>query len=115
MIRADNNKKRANQNDSPDANSTKRRKQEHCQETKGCQLEEATATTRPDKVLYLTFDDTCSLGLPKLTNRDLKNLGNSRFDAIPFDDMPGLIEYQTVCRQFIGSSVCKLSSAQKFN
>jgi hypothetical protein len=41
------------------------------------QLEEATkarAKATPHEVLYITYDDTNSLGLPKLTNRDLKNL-----------------------------------------
>ena len=41
------------------------------------QLEEATkarAFADPGGVLYVTFDDTSCLSLPKLTNRDLKNL-----------------------------------------
>lgn len=40
-------------------------------------LEESTkarACADPGNVLYITFDDTSCLSLPKLTNRDLKNL-----------------------------------------
>ena len=45
----------------------------------------ATARADPSHLLYLTYDDTSALGLPKFTNRSLKNLGTTRFDVIPFN------------------------------
>lgn len=45
----------------------------------------AWARAGPKKVLFLSYDDTSALGLPKLGNRDPKNLGKSRFDVIPFN------------------------------
>lgn len=45
----------------------------------------ATARADPSQLLYLTYDDTSALGLPKFTNRSLKNLGTTRFDVIPFN------------------------------
>jgi hypothetical protein len=45
----------------------------------------ARARAEPQKIIYLGFDDTSVFGVPKLTNRTLKNLGTTRFDIIPFN------------------------------
>lgn len=61
----------------------------HEQEAQGWRrVEERTkarARAEPNELLYLTYDDTSALGLPKFTNRTLKNLGTTRFDVIPFN------------------------------
>ena len=61
----------------------------HEQEAQGWRrVEESTkarARAEPEELLYLTYDDTSALGLPKFTNRTLKNLGTTRFDVIPFN------------------------------
>ena len=55
----------------------------HDKDARGWRLvEEATkarARAEPHVVMYLTFDDTSCLGVPKFTNRSLKNLPTSRF------------------------------------
>jgi len=61
----------------------------HEQEAQGWRRVEASTKARaqagPEELLYLTYDDTSALGLPKFTNRTLKNLGTTRFDVIPFN------------------------------
>ena len=61
----------------------------HDQDARGWRLLEIATQGRsraePHRVMYLTFDDTSCIGVPKFTNRSLKNLPTSRFDLIPFN------------------------------
>ena len=47
------------------------------------------AVTEPSKVLVIMHDGTEALGLPRLTNRTLKNLDPTRFEVVPWlgDDL----------------------------
>ena len=42
------------------------------------------AVSDPSKVLVIMHDGTESLGLPRLTNRTLKNLDPTRFEVVPW-------------------------------
>ena len=61
----------------------------HDKDARGWRLGEiatkARARAEPHVMMYITFDDTSCLGIPKFTTRSLKNLPTSRFDVIPFN------------------------------
>ena len=43
------------------------------------------AVYSPAEVVVLSYDDTSALGMPRLTNRDIKNFCKTRVDVIPFN------------------------------